>query len=1132
MLHVTPLPIFDPIKENKMSSKMFADCLLTVEFLHVFTEVLCIDSETIPSLGTLQSALVDRNRSCLDAVTHVIVELLKFAILDPGIPSPRIVTQLLGQRFSEMEVSSSTVTGLLRVFLIGRRGYEDEMSDWLAPTNVSHLSELSGEKLAALLAFVCDELVCSSRLISTEIDRTIDLQASLRREKFNLENKIRRIRILLARKFGTDMNMTQLYSGSQHNTDPQRLNLEESSKSNHCAPLPAESIDAKVKRLDYNHTVNKRYIDDTEPKMCPLLQKTTNGSEPCSKFSNAHIRQTAILAAPCFAASPNASAAVSAAAIAATYNSGDEEDVDTAEELEKRLETLNQVLEAKQLAIDECSYRLSGIYLGQDRYFRNYFVLGSVGGIFVEGQDISSVFNSPESLGLRAEGSGTLFDPDLIVAEIKASRKLAVKRHYNFSGTAGVSSASSSSFRCSRKDTVTTVPIKPEPMSASLGDVLSPASAEGRDNSEPPTNQPHVLNSKQDEVNVVATQTEPCNDDSASHQEMKVDSDDNSKTLSFEINVEVKDQDPVSSEEAYYTSLAYNIDEGKNPECGGPPESSPTVDTTLSSSHLEPVRTTSICPAKCEEICENEKFAPVFKVSPEPEDVGTKEEDSFQSSCQPLDLSNKKIQNGAVPEPDNGTSTPSSNSFTKDVADYILWNSFTEQDLTFALEQSGLDEPFLTTAGLLFATQTGLLDRASMGGSCTLNDPTCHVVLFYKLQILRAVAYEMKSAAISNGDQKGDDSLLTSLRQLKNWLSDGAVNPSEDGSRFYDSDPMNVGDAELLLQVDELLEKRGVQLQPLTTRKPAQTTKDDVDHAGVKVSAHLPPQEFTNCWWRIHDLETLQSLLGALSPRGIRERMLVKSIQKNEEMVGPSVLVDASSVIDLHTISAALADGWSPSLLRVRSRRGKGRGSNAPFLTTSGSTSTLASFGGVGDAQFSAAKMSRSGNSTCSLSSEAADRSSTTSSTPEDGIYDAFITSIPSNPATARNIEQRVGVADVDSCDQEFLEECQCLERIEGLVDRALSASLQVKGWQRSRFEQWPLDVARDRLRDLEAHLERRYLLPPLNCESQLDVVEEGDQEEEVSTLPPPMSQGHSHCGTGAGGGPDTTNTEGSIYSD
>lgn len=40
------------------------------------------------------------------------------------------------------------------------------------------------------------------------------------------------------------------------------------------------------------------------------------------------------------------------------------------------------------------------------------------------------------------------------------------------------------------------------------------------------------------------------------------------------------------------------------------------------------------------------------------------------------------------------------------------------------------------------------------------------------------------------------------------------------------------------------------------------------------------------------------------------------------------------------------------------------------------------------------------------------------------------------------------------------------------------------------RYDFWPLELARERLLDLEAHTERRYLLPPLNCESRLDAVQ------------------------------------------
>lgn len=89
-----------------------------------------------------------------------------------------------------MEVNESTVSGLLHVFVIGRNDFENDMSDWLKPPN--EFIQLSGDKQAAIIAFVCDELVCSSRLISNEVDRTIELQSLLKREKWALESKIRR----------------------------------------------------------------------------------------------------------------------------------------------------------------------------------------------------------------------------------------------------------------------------------------------------------------------------------------------------------------------------------------------------------------------------------------------------------------------------------------------------------------------------------------------------------------------------------------------------------------------------------------------------------------------------------------------------------------------------------------------------------------------------------------------------------------------------------------------------------------------------------------------------------------------------------------------------------------------------
>lgn len=83
---------------------------------------------------------------------------------------------------------------------------------------------------------------------------------------------------------------------------------------------------------------------------------------------------------------------------------------------------------------------------------------------------------------------------------------------------------------------------------------------------------------------------------------------------------------------------------------------------------------------------------------------------------------------------------------------------------------------------------------------------------------------------------------------------------------------------------------------------------------------------------------------------------------------------------------------------------------------------------------------------------------------------------------------------------------------------------------KRSRFEHWPLDLARSRLLGIESHLERRYLLPPLNSEVLLDIVPESD-----SLLPNDGSRAlnadsvdpetGSESGFGGGPGSESTNT-------
>ncbi|VDN96074.1 unnamed protein product [Rodentolepis nana] len=928
LLNPKPLPDYDPIEGNQMPSQVFTDCLFVLEFLHAFTEVLCIDPESIPSMRCLQAAFIERDETCLEVVNHLIIELLKFAILDPGIPTPRLVTQILNARFSEMEVNTHTVTGLLRVLLIGRNSYEDEMSDWLAPSNVDHIIELSGPQIASLLAFICDELACSSRIISNEVDRTIELQVALKRDKFNLEAKIRKIRVILARKFGLD------------------------------------------------HTIKpKGSEEEKSPKQPAFLH---------------NIRQLSSLH---------------------NYDSGDEEELESADELEKRIESLQQCLEAKQRAIEECAFRLSGVFLGQDRFHRNYFVMGSLGGIYVEGQPTSN------RVGFASHDIPAVFDADAIVAEIKARRELSVTRHFNTNPGNSSNTAS---------------------VAQKFTGMRSAAPKVERLTSEK-SKEPEVKPEETFEV-----KSEQYSENMSEMEEPKV-----KKLLDEATKVNEDRIEP--------------NDDRTDIEAKEPGESN-REDSSLKD--------------------EGEKLT-IKTLNDSEEKVVLKINDSEESSTsQPLDLSTKRPTPppppSPPPQPQLKTPTPVPSPIPP-MSDQTLWQSLTEQDLSWALEVCQMDDTFITTATLLFITQNDLIDRASIINCWS--DPSWHMQLFfYKLQLMKSIAFEKKKSCEEN------NSLTQSLKRLKTLLDENSRENRVDVCHQAAKD-IQLNEEELITVVEEMLGEKGIQ------------------KAGPEDLASIP-QEAKGNWWRVRGSQNLQKLLAALHSRGIRERSLLQIIQTAEDAIVSSIDADASTVLDIESITSE--DGWKPSLLRVRSRRGKGRGVNASTSSFLNSPNTGAS------SSVNLPVLSHSTRHIPSLPNldEAASEIDACAFRGDNDASPTF--TLERSVFLGENFERamRAGrgseTTQQSEAEQEFVDECRFLELVEGLVDRVLSASLQTKGWQAPmkateddsiqlvprnspkiyRYDFWPLELARERLLDLEAHTERRYLLPPLNCESRLDAVQ------------------------------------------
>ena len=149
--------------------------------------------------------------------------------------------------------------------------------------------------------------------------------------------------------------------------------------------------------------------------------------------------------------------------------------------------------------------------------------------------------------------------------------------------------------------------------------------------------------------------------------------------------------------------------------------------------------------------------------------------------------------------------------------------------------------------------------------------------------------------------------------------------------------------------------------------------------------------------------------------------------------------------MDLDYASNSFEDDWKPHLLRVRSRRGKGRGAN-----TSGPLNPNGQVATTLGALSSVRPISTSSATTFFDTSTAAGENDTY--TFRGDTEASFGTSMQRSVFLGENFERAMCAGRSSVCssetEREFLDEYRFLELVEGLVDRVLSASLQIKGWQ------------------------------------------------------------------------------------
>lgn len=191
------LPDLSRIPGVVLSGTAFAHCLALVEFLHGYGKVIGLNiPKDIPSLATLQEGLLGMGDS-QGEVLDLLIKLMDTALHDPGLPSYYQSVKILGDKMVELELTRSTVSEVLRIFLESH-GYDTELCDTLR-TKPFHA--LPPDTKAAILGFIIEELN-GSNVVTSDIDNTLENMTAYRKNKWIIEGKLRKLKTALARRTG------------------------------------------------------------------------------------------------------------------------------------------------------------------------------------------------------------------------------------------------------------------------------------------------------------------------------------------------------------------------------------------------------------------------------------------------------------------------------------------------------------------------------------------------------------------------------------------------------------------------------------------------------------------------------------------------------------------------------------------------------------------------------------------------------------------------------------------------------------------------------------------------------------------------------------------------------------------
>uniref|UniRef100_A0A8C0VEV6 Bromodomain adjacent to zinc finger domain protein 2B n=1 Tax=Cyanistes caeruleus TaxID=156563 RepID=A0A8C0VEV6_CYACU len=325
-----PFPELPRIPGLVLDGSTFSDCLMVVQFLRNFGKVLGFDvTIDVPSLSVLQEGLLNIGDS-MGEVQDLLVKLVSAAVCDPGLGTGYKAKTILGEHLLNVGINRDNVSEILQIFMEAHCGQTELTESLKTKAFQAH----SPAQKASVLAFLVNELACSKSVVS-EIDKNIDYMSNLRRDKWMVEGKLRKLRIIHAKKTGKRDAAVSGDGGEE----PHSLET----------PTPGRKRRRKAGDSDYDDDDDDDsddQADEDDEDEEDKDDKKGKKAEVCEdEVGNCQYSETSF-----------------------------------ANKLK-----LQQSQYRKKLF--EASHCLRSMMFGQDRYRRRYWILPQCGGIFVEGME-------------------------------------------------------------------------------------------------------------------------------------------------------------------------------------------------------------------------------------------------------------------------------------------------------------------------------------------------------------------------------------------------------------------------------------------------------------------------------------------------------------------------------------------------------------------------------------------------------------------------------------------------------------------------------------------------------------------------------------------------------------------------